>query len=483
MGPDPSRARREVVALHLAMAGIVLMGFNTVRVAGWPISDLAFLAAAGAVAFNLLAGRTAGLATPRARQSSPPVLMGTILLLTAGTLSAFQSWEPGRSITVVLRFAWITLGWFWVLRSVAADRAALSKLLGAWRVMLLLNCVIALLGQLDIVAWAGVQENEHRQTGFFETPNDFAGLLVVGLPLMVLGLPNARGRSLAEGRELVSRGWGAAFVVYALATTGSMSALIAAFMGGVTIVTAMVVARPPRVRPTRSPLLPMLAGFLAVIGFVALATSDLPAIERFTRYNEGDAGVNSSVESRDQRNEQVIERFDESLVVGQGFGGYDKSDEGAEVAAGAHNMFMRIVFQAGLPGLVGVVAVLLFSFRQVTRLIVNTRGTDLHAIAVCLLASLVTANTFAMFQPTEFHRYYWLPVGMIGVLWSLRRQELREAAATGERVRSPHVQAAGAAVGAAGGAAGDAGPTGPDPRGRRRDGRGPGSGLEAGVGS
>jgi O-antigen ligase len=460
------------------MAGIVLMGFNTVRVAGWPISDLVFLVAAGAVGFNLLAGRTSGLAAAGARRSSPPVLMGTILLLTAGTLSAFQSWEPGRSITVVLRFAWITLGWFWVLRSVAADRAALAKLLGAWRVMLLVNCVIAMLGQLDVVAWAGVQENEHRQTGFFETPNDFAGLLVVGLPLMALGLPNTRGRSLAEGRELVARGWGAAFVVYALATTGSMSALVAAFAGGVTIVTAMVVAKPPRVRPARSPLLPMLAAFLALVGFVALASSDLPAIERFTRYNEGDAGVNSSVESRDQRNEQVIERFDESLVVGQGFGGYDQSDEGAAVAAGAHNMFMRIVFQAGLPGLVGVVAVLLFSVRQVTRLIVNTRGTDLHAVAVCLLAALVTANTFAMFQPTEFHRYYWMPVGMIGVLWSLRREELRDAAATSGRVPSARVHAAGAA----GAATGEPGPSGADARGPGRDRRGPGGGLEAGVG-
>jgi O-antigen ligase len=173
----------------------------------------------------------------------------------------------------------------------------------------------------------------------------------------------------------------------------------------------------------------MVVGFASIVGLVALFTSDLPVVERFTRYTSGDAAVNYSVESREERNSQVIQRFDESLVVGQGFGSYNPDDPGAAEAAGAHNMFFRFIFQAGLPGLVGVLVILLFTLQHGIRLLVNTRGDPLQPTAIALLAAFVGANTFAMFQPTEYQRYYWVTAAMIGVLWSVRRTELREQAA------------------------------------------------------
>lgn len=429
--PEPATGRAPArrlqhgsAALYLVMLGIVLMGFNRTRLAGWPVSDLAFLAAAGAVAVNLLAGRQGGIAPPRARRSSPPILLGAILLLTAGTMSAFESWQAGRSISVVVRFAWVLLGWFWVLRAVSPDRWALSRLLWAWRVMILLNSLIAIFGQMGVVN-VSVQNIENRQTGFFDTPNDLAGLLVVGFPLLFLGVP--RGPERPPTRELAARGAASAFVVYAVATTGSMTALIAAMTSGIAMFAATTLTSSPgAARWRRKPLLPMGAALVVCIGLGALATSDLPAVERFTRFQSGDQGVNQSVDSRDEANAKVIERFDETLVVGVGFGSYDPDDQSGQVAFGAHNMFMRVVYQAGLPGLVGLLAILFFAFRHVLRLIVHTRGTELHPVAVALLATFVAANTFAMFQPTEFHRYYWLPVGMIGVLWALCRQELHD---------------------------------------------------------
>jgi O-antigen ligase len=404
------------------MVGVALMGFNRTRLAGWPVSDLVFLAAAGVLTFALLAGRTDGLAPAGARRSSPPVLIGVVVLLTAGALSAFYSLDPNRSIAVVLRFAWVTLVWFWLLRAICPDRRALTRLLWSWRVMVLLNCGVAILSQVGVVNWT-VENAENRQTGFFDTPNDFAGLLVVGLPLMLLGVPRTRART--SGRELAVRGAASAVVVYAVAITGSMTAFIAAGAGGLAIVAATgIVPWPGGGRWRRHPLLPMAAVLVAVAGLVVLAGSDVSVVERFSRYTGGDQGVISSVDSRDQTNAQVLQRFDESLVVGTGFGGYDQNDESAREASGAHNMFMRVLYQAGLPGLVGLLIVLLFTARHAWRLIVNARGTELYPVAVTLLATLVTANTFAMFQPTEFHRYYWLPVGMIGVLWALRRQEV-----------------------------------------------------------
>jgi len=421
-------ARRSSLALHLAVIGIVLMGLNRTRVGGWTVSDIAFLLSAAFIVVDILDGREGRLAPKMARRASPPVLLGSILLLTAGTLSAFQSWNAAESMTIVLRFGWITLGFFWVLRSVAADRAGLDKLLAAWRIMILFNCLIAITGQLDITNF-GVENAEGRQTAFFEQPNELAGLIATGLPLFLLGVPRRR-TYRTDGRDLLSRAWPTAIVLYAIATTGSMTGLIA----GAATVLAMLAAGGWRHirRPGRawtSPLLPMVVGFLSIVGLVALFNSDLPVVERFTRYTSGDAAVNYSVDSREERNSQVIQRFDESLVVGQGFGSYNPDDPGASDAAGAHNMFFRFIFQAGLPGLVGVLVILLFTLQHGIRLLVNTRGDPLQPTAVALLATFIGANTFAMFQPTEYQRYYWVTAAMIGVLWSVRRTEVREQAA------------------------------------------------------
>jgi O-antigen ligase len=95
-----------------------------------------------------------------------------------------------------------------------------------------------------------------------------------------------------------------------------------------------------------------------------------------------------------------------------------------------HNLYLKLLYEAGLPGLTGLFIVVATAFRQSWRLVVNTRGTDLYLTAVALLGSLVSVNVFALFQPLFVQRYYWLPVALIGVLWALRRQEASEEAAT-----------------------------------------------------
>jgi O-antigen ligase len=412
--------------MTFAVLGLMMMGFNRTRIADWPLSDLAFLAAFGFMVADVLGGREALLAPKRARRTSPGVLAGVLVLLTAGALSALQSWDPGRSLAVVLRFAWIFLGMFWVIRALAKDREALARLLTGWRVCVVFNALVAISGQLGLTGFS-VENSENRQTAFFDQPNELAGLLVTGLPLFLLGVPRRR-EYRTDGRELLSRAVPIGLVFYAIATTGSMSALL----GGLAGVVAMLIAggwRHVR-RPGRawtSPLLPMLVAFGVLGGLFALFTSDLPVVERFDRLTSGDQYVQGSVDSRETRNDEVIQRFDESLVVGQGFGSFDPNDPGAADAAGAHNMFFRFIFQAGLPGLVGVLMIIGFALQQCIRLLRNTRHSGLHATAVALTAALVSANTFAMFQPTEYQRYYWMPVAMIGALWSLRREEVRVA--------------------------------------------------------
>jgi hypothetical protein len=421
---DARARRRTTIALGSALIGLVCMGFNRQRVADWPVSDLLFLVAAGVMVADVLSGRDGYLAPSRARRGSPSVLVGIVVVLVAGALSSLQSFNPGRSLTVTLRFAWIFLGLFWVIRALARDRETLGRLLTGWRLCILLNALVCISDQLGVTSF-GMENAENRQTAFFIEPNEVAGLLVIGLPLFVLGVPRVRAYR-TDGRELLARAVPIGLIVYAIATTGSMTALLAGAVGVVVTVFAggwRHMRRPGHA--ARSPLVGMTVAFAVVVGMFALLTSDLPVVERFDRFASGDQYVTGSVDTREERNEEVIQRVPESLLVGQGFGSYDRNDPGAEDAAGAHNMYFRFIFQAGMPGLIGVLLIIGFSVQLCLRLLRSTRHSRLHPTAIALTASLVTANTFALFQPTEFHRYYWVTVAFVGALWSLRKEELR----------------------------------------------------------
>jgi O-antigen ligase len=427
--PRPAKLRwftASRLPLTFAFAGLALIGFNRTRVGGWTVSDLLFVVCLALVVGQMLSGHPWGLAPPPARKGSPLVVIGSILLLTAGTMSAFNSWAPSRSFTIVLRFAWLTLAWFWLMRSVTADRRALDRLLLGWRVTLLVTAVLAVLGQVGVADW-GVANAEDRQTAFMGHPNDLGGILGVGLPLIVLGLPEPAKR---RRHPLVWRAAEVVLVSYALATSGSMSATIGALAGVAALGGLALALGRSTSRRASTPLVPMLVALGVAVGAVALFSSDLQVVDRFDRYESGDQGVGTSVGARGTSNQAVAAYFDRLLVVGVGFDSIDPEhpiDPSLVDAASAHNMYFRILFQAGLLGLFGLVMVLAFSFRQAWRLCVETRGDPLQPVCRVVFASAVAGSVFAAFQTTQYHRYYWLPFALISVIWGLRRHELRTA--------------------------------------------------------
>lgn len=425
-----SRWRTGDWAVDLSVLGIALMGFNRWRLGPYPLSDFVFVVVASIVVLRLLTGRSRTLAPAEARRSTPLVFVGSLIMLTAGTLSSFAAWNPLGSIGVVLRLAWLTLIWFWVLRSITRTREVFDRLLWAWWIALILNAIITVTGELGITNFSA-ENIEGRQTGLYNHPNDLAGFLVAGLPLIVLGAP--RRDSQAHGAALFWRLAAIGLICYAIATTGSMSALIGAAFGVVTSFGVLLATRDQRRRKRRHPLFFMAIGAVAGIGLVLATTSDLQVVTRITELGQGNTGVNDSVASRGVRNQYVIDRLDELLVVGIGLdreslGKIANLPEGPARAdeIGVHNMYLKVFLESGLPALVGLWLILATSLLQAWRLMINTRSDALHTTAAGLFGSLVTINIFATFQPTLYHRFYWYPVALTGVLWSLRREELKQ---------------------------------------------------------
>ncbi len=406
--------------VYIGTLGIALIGFNQIDLGRLPISDFVFFGLASVLWLLMLSGRASRLAPAEFRRSSPRILAASVVLLVFGTISGFRSWDPAGSIGVVLRLGYLTMLWFWMLRCLSVNRRAVAAFLTAWRWGVLISAVAVILANAGLFK-LGAPNAENRQTGWFGHPNDLGGFFAVAVPVFALGAPTA----LRQGRW--SRGpWRAVLlgiVVFGLSTTGSMSAFLAGAAGAIASGLALLFTG-ARDRNRRQ-LHPLKAMALVIIGAIALtmlANSDTAVVERFTRFEEGDAYVSGSVGDRGKANEEVINNLDNSLIIGHGLDSLGQVD--LDLDLGVHNMYLKLLYEGGLIAATALVLVLIITLQQAWRLLISTRSTLLHRDIAAVFGSVVAAIVFSNFQPTSIQRFYWLPIAMIQCYWTLRRSEI-----------------------------------------------------------
>jgi hypothetical protein len=432
--PPPAKGARrrrkpQNVALTFAVLGSATMSFTLLRAGEILVSDLMFLLAAIVIAVKLLNGDDRSLTPASERRGSTLILAGALLLLIAGTLSSLRAWEPLSSIRVVARFGWVTLVWFWIMRAVCRDRDDFNRLLRGWRFASLATAGAAVLGLMGL-AFISTHAGD-RQVGLSGHPNHLAGQLVATFPLFLLAVPHRGGRR-PRLRWLVPL----ALCASAIFSSGSLAGLTSVVASLAVMGIAYVTTSTPREpRRRHSPLAPLAVVAVLVLGTLALVTSDLAVVERLNLFREGDSGVEQSINARSDRNALVTSKFDEFLVVGLGFtyetAGADNDttvlDNPAVRNYGVHNMHLGLLYQAGLAAVVGVLLILTTALRQLMGLL-RRADTELYLTTLALIGSFTAVNVNAMFQPTSFDRFYWMPVALTGCLWSIRRNELRDAA-------------------------------------------------------
>lgn len=426
----PGRRRRERWnwPLNLSILGIWLLSFNNAVVAGSKVSDWCFVAAGGAVAVNVLTGRTRRLAPMERRRTPPLVLVGTLLLMTGGAASSLFSVDAISSLLEVVRYGSVTLLWFWLLRTVTASRESMWKLVQAFKFTCLISCFGAFLGVTGLVLMNGdpTGPTANRQTAWFDHPNLLGFLLAIGLPLFFFDLPPARKERSELGR-LAHRWVPTAVVGFCLASTGSMTGALAALAGLVTIGIARQLTAGGQRRDVRPSPVSLFAALLVVPVAVALLfQSDSPVVERLTRFREGEAYVNYSVNARGEYNAYALGQIGDRLLVGIGLD--EKSKEvfpPPPSAAADHNMYLTVLVDAGLPALVGLALVLGWAWKTAWLLVRRTTDPHLYTLALALLGSTTGAVLEAYFHPVQHFRVYWYPIAMITVLWSVRRYEAR----------------------------------------------------------
>jgi hypothetical protein len=426
----PPAPRSAGLALAFSLAGLATVSFNATRVAGWTLSDLLFFASGFVVGVKLLSNDERGLTPAPYRHGSRILVAGTLIVLTGATVSGFGSWSPLASMMVVARLAWTTFIWFWILRSVCPDRRALFSMVNAVRVTIVVSAVLAVLGTTGILQVNSENFGSSRQAALTFHPGELMNFLIVGWFLVAVPalVPSTRSR-----HRHARLGWMAAVAIvsWAIFTTGSTSSLVAVGVAVVVVGAVVLYTGPPRLGTLASgPLVPMFIVAGAVAGAFVLFTSDLPIVERLT---DNSSGLDDSLEARERANDAIFNNFDSYLLVGIGpffVEGANDTLATSQFASngaqhnGVHNMHLKMLYEAGLPALVGLWIVIFAAGRQAVKLVSATRDTDLYPVSLALLGGFVAANTSAMFGPTVYARHYWLPYALIGCLWVVRRREL-----------------------------------------------------------
>lgn len=425
-GRPAARRHRRAWPLTFTFLGVATVGWTGVRPVTWfNLSDGFFLAALGLVVVKTLQGSRRGIAPRSVRRGSPLLLQAAVVLLAASALSSFVSWNPGASIGQTVRLAYLTLVWFWALRTVCPDIASFVYLIRGWKLMVLLTALSAFVGQ--ILGGERYVQNGNRLVGFAEHPNALGAAISVGLPIVLFVVPSSQGGHDPGTGRLTRYGLVAVGSV-ALMLSGSISSALAAGAGVAATAGCLAVTAKRRtgVSGNRDIRLgPLLVALVGLLGLAVILSTSNPVAERLSEVNqEGTVANRGSVDTRAELNAHVLGNFDHRLFVGVGL---DEESARRDLPAdipdelGIHNFYLALLQEAGLLAVLAVVTINLHAVYQAMVLATRLRSPLLRTTAAAMVGALVAANVGAQFQPIGFVRYYWLPIGMIACLWTLIR--------------------------------------------------------------
>ena len=322
----------------------------------------------------------------RQRRFPRPTPLHAVLALLAVVLAATAAWHSAGPFTAEYTVRWLP---FLVVTAVLADVAGREVPLRWLLLAAAAGATVAGAGALVSL----VADGQARASGPQPDPNDLAYFLVAAVPLLVA----VRTRTFATATA------GVILVAGAAATFSRGGAL------GLAAAAGWLLAR--RVLPWR--LVAATAAAVVALGLGTLLVAG-PHLARAAQEKSFIAA--SNVDTRELRWQAAARMVTAHPVLGVGPGGfrehYAAESHNAEVdeqTPVAHNMYLEVAAELGLPGfalfagVIGVAAVA--SERTVRRAGPGPRRTEAVAIQAALLAVLVT-STFLSEQ-------YYLP------LWSL----------------------------------------------------------------
>lgn len=417
--PEASRRAPPVTtgaAQWLCISGMATVSMTGLRVAGWTLSDLLFLAASVLMAIQLLMGARRHLAPVVARRSSPGILIGLIVFSVGALLATVgQSLDPAGSALVLTRIWYITIVWFWTVRTSTNSLRSFRQLLLAAVAGAVVNAGIGIVQ--DLTGANAVAPTWGRSLGMSDHFNDLGLSVGSMVPLVVTW----RRVGASHARWNLRRIFALLVLLGGLGASGSISAVGATLVGTTVAVLAPRIVDPHRRR--RRSVVPMVM-IAAVVMLVVSGVVDLSVQDRFSDLATGSSPTSESAESRAQQSEVAFDRIIQSPFVGVGLdlesGTVDYGGQRNKV----HNFYVRVTYEAGLLGLLGIGLILFMVCRQTFQLLLLTRAGPSAWIPTGLLGSLAMVLTAAVVGAVQYGRTFWLPMALVSALYGLARAGL-----------------------------------------------------------
>lgn len=339
----------------------------------------------------------------RQRRLPAPHPLHLVVALLAVVLLATSAVHVAEPFTLEYLVRWVP---FLVIAVVLADVAAREVPVRALLAATVAGAVVAAAGGLLSVAGGSL-----RATGPLEDPNDLAFFLVAALPLLV-----------AVGRpRVVPLVLGAVLVAGAAATFSRG--------GGIALACALVWLIARRALPVRAVVVTAAVAGVAALVFASAAQAEL---SRALQEKSHIAGTNA--DTRMLRWQAASRMLADNPVLGVGPGGfrqeYAAAGHNAEIdeqTPVAHNLFLEVAAELGVPGfalLIAFVAVGFVASERALRRVADRRE------AVAVQAALIAVLIASIFLSEQYYLPLWSLVALAVAIERRSQKESRCAFST-----------------------------------------------------
>lgn len=351
------------------------------------------------------------------------------------TRPTFFSAHPGVSLLLVLLIGWATMSIAWAEYQGLAATAAMRWTLAAALIPIVFTAIrtkrdlrvvmIAIVAGATLAAMYGLVQGpqpvpglQNRITGTLGDPNQLASAMVVGITLAGGLIATAR---FAPGKAL------GAFVIlvclFALFLTASRGGLIAI---GVVLLLSVLLARGRRLALT-------FVAFVAVIGAIGWITAAAPEETRDRILNPGGGSGRTDIWAVGGR---MVEA---NPVQGVGGGNFPVATVHYLLQPGAiaddqfivdtpqvaHNMYLEVLAELGIPGALMFLAVIVFSLSCYLKAMNAFRlsgDRELSTLTLAVTLALFGVLTADVFLSEEYSRTLWFFLGLGPALLAMARQ-------------------------------------------------------------
>ena len=410
--PDDPDDDAFAVPRRLYYIGVLLLGFLVLRAGGQvTFSDLIFLASFGLASAEFVILRR------RVPMTLPFVLLvGVGLFTLGGLLSTFESYEPLKSMAVIVRLVFLMVVWFWLGTVVLRKQAHITRAIGFWCASAALVGGGAILQFLagDVIPGASIDGG--RATGFAYQPNDLGAMTAIAFVPALMLASRAHASSVARAWSYLSL----LLIAAGMVLSGSVGATLAAAVA--------VVLWLGLQRMSRHAMLALAILAASLVALTALGgPSPLNRLESVTTSKSLPGGGEQlgTAEQRIRTYRSAIARIQENPFVGVGL---DLTSVTAPFGIESyeydvHNLVIGLWYKTGLVGLAGMLLAIAVILRSGWMAILGSRSTSESKVAIALASSVVAFVVFAMTAPVLFTRLGWMPAALVLAFRSVQQEQ------------------------------------------------------------